>query len=50
MATKKVTPKNPAKDSTKQADDEKAVERKTATGSHRFRKTGRTTATSSHKF
>ena len=38
MADKKITPKNPAKDSTKKADT-KAAERKTATSSHKFRKT-----------
>jgi hypothetical protein len=50
MATKKVTPKDPAKDSVKKGHDEKAADRKTATGGHRFRKAGRTTATSNHKF
>jgi hypothetical protein len=50
MGAKKIDPKNPAKVSTEKVVDEKAVGRKTAIGNHKFRKTGRTTATSSHKF
>ena len=38
MATKKITPKNPTKESSKEK-DEKAAERKTATSHVRFRKT-----------
>jgi hypothetical protein len=41
MADKKVTPKNPTDKEAKKTDDDKAVERKTAVGSHKFRKTGR---------
>lgn len=44
MSPKKIEPKNPKQKPTKKQDADKSESRKTAAGSHRFRKTGRTSS------